>query len=133
MASHNESKAKDKKVSRILQVQELIDFYVLSEILEGPKYQFQLDDDMARKHFEGVGVNISYLSRRIAFMREEGFLEQYWDDDVKRGRRYCRITDRGRDYLKLMLRDIPGKVSDALKFYNNLNRYLKKFSKMNTM
>ncbi len=37
---------KDSKVGRILQVQEIIDFFVLSEIMETPRYLQELDSRM---------------------------------------------------------------------------------------
>ncbi len=116
---------KDAKVGRILQVQEIIDFFVLSEIMETPRYLQELDSRMVL-FFKGVGVNLSYMSRRIAFMREKGYLVQQWDDPVNRVKHYCRITDAGREYFMMMLRDIPGKIENGLSFYQSISEYTAK-------
>ncbi len=66
------------------------------------------------------------MSRRIAFMREKGYLVQQWDDPVNRVKHYCRITDAGREYFMMMLRDIPGKIENGLSFYQSISEYTAK-------
>lgn len=119
-----------EKVSRILQVSELIDFFVLSEILDAPRYVRQLDDSMTSK-FNNIGVNLSYMSRRIVDLEKTGKLTRYWEDE-NRYNHYCKITDDGVIYLKKLLEDVYPKIDKAINFYKALGTYANKFSKWNT-
>jgi PadR family transcriptional regulator PadR len=119
-----------EKVSRILQVSELIDFFVLAEILETPRYVRQLDDSMTSK-LNKIGVNLSYMSRRIVELESKGKLTRYWEDE-NRYNHYCKITDDGVIYLKQLLKDIYPKIDKAISFYEALGKYADKFSKWNT-
>lgn len=117
---------KRTKVSQILKVQELIDFYVLGEIQDEPRYVRQLDESMVATLKQGV--NVSYMSRRIDFMHDQGYLGRYWDDDYKRYNHYCRISNDGLAYFKKMMLSVPSKVQEAIHFYQSLDKYVKRFT-----
>jgi DNA-binding PadR family transcriptional regulator len=120
---------KKEKVGKILQVQELIDYFVLAEILDQPRYVREIDDRMC-KVLNNVGVNRTYLTTRIEFMENEGYLTRYWDNPGTRYNHFCKITDRGLVYLKFHQRELPVKVESALKFYNSLKKYTDKLKDM---
>lgn len=130
MSKIKEASGKDFKLSRILQVQEVIDFYVLAEIRGGVSYLLELDERMV-KDFDGVGVNLSYMSRRINFLRENGYVETYWDDPIKRNIHYVRITEQGEQYFLRMLADLSHKIGIASKFYRDMEKYVAKFGHLN--
>jgi DNA-binding PadR family transcriptional regulator len=119
-----ESTDKENKVSRILKVQELIDFFVLGEIQEKPKYVRELDEAMVKK-LSNIGVNVSYMSRRIDFLSKEGYVERFWEHEDKRYNHYCKITPAGITYFNMLLTGVPDKVKLALKFYQSLDHYIK--------
>ena len=114
------------KVSRILQVQELIDFFVLGEIWDQPRYVRDLDGIMVDR-LNGVGVNLSYMSRRIVALEVMGHITRYWEDE-NRYNHYCKITEKGRVYFKLMLPGIYEKIDKGKAFYTSLSKYSQKFS-----
>lgn len=126
MSVNKDAAGKVYKLSRILQVQEFIDFYVLSQIRTRPSYLLELDRNMVEQ-FKGIGVNISYMSRRINFLREHGYVFTYWDDDIKRNIHYIEITDKGIEYFTMMLRDIFEKLKVAKAFYNSFEKFLQPF------
>ncbi|MDQ0896361.1 MULTISPECIES: PadR family transcriptional regulator [unclassified Paenibacillus] len=125
-----ESVNKTNKVSRILKVQEFIDFFVLAEISQQPRYVRELDELMVKK-LQGVGVNVSYMSKRLDFMEQEGYITRYWDNEDKRHNHYCKITDTGTEYFKKLLQSVPDKVNEALTFYKSLHNYIDKYGKIN--
>lgn len=125
-----ESVNKTNKVSRILKVQEFIDFFVLAEISQQPRYVRELDEIMVKK-LQGVGVNVSYMSKRLDYMEQEGYITRYWDNEDKRHNHYCKITDTGIEYFKKLLQSVPDKVNEALDFYKSLHSYIDKFGKIN--
>lgn len=130
MAKIKEADGKVFKLSRILQVQEVIDFYVLAEIRNGDSYLLKIDEKMV-KDFSGVGVNLSYMSRRINFLRENGYVHTYWDDPIKRNIHYVQITEDGEKYFLRMLADLSHKIGVASKFYRDMEKYIKKFGHLN--
>ena len=118
---------KDMMMGRIFKVQELIDFFVLSEIFNGPQYIGYLDEQLTVKLGNGnMGVSQSYLCERVSALAEKGFIKRSWNDE-ERYNRLCFITDAGQDYLRNHVREIPGKIAAAEKLYKNLKQYMKRF------
>ncbi len=116
---------KNIKVSRILQVQEIIDFLVLSELLQGPLYVREIDGKIVDV-LHGVGVSLTYLWTRLDFMEKQGHIKRFWTDDT-RYNRHCKITDIGVTYHKMMLPEMIDKNREALTFHKNMGKYISRF------
>lgn len=115
---------KDESLGHVVKVQQVIDFMVLAELKKGRRYGKEIDQVIIAS-LGGVGVNDSYLSKRLRVLNEKGHTISYWDSD-HRYFRYYEITDLGREYLNQLLKELPDRVSLALKVYQMFDQQLKK-------
>ncbi|WP_195575625.1 PadR family transcriptional regulator [Paenibacillus sp. 1001270B_150601_E10] len=115
---------KDESLGHVVKVQQVIDFMVLAELQKGRRYGKEIDQVIISS-LGGVGVNDSYLSKRLRVLNEKGHTISYWDSD-HRYFRYYEITDLGREYFNQLLKELPDRVQLALKVYQMFDHILKK-------
>ena len=120
---------KEESLGQVVKVQQVIDFFVLSELQDGRRYQSELEQSIV-KTLENVGVSKAYLSRRLQKMTEEGHVIRHWPDD-ERYNRYYEISESGLNYFKNMLRDLPSRVKLAQQVYKLFEDYISQYSNMN--
>ncbi|SFJ54385.1 DNA-binding transcriptional regulator, PadR family [Paenibacillus sp. UNC496MF] len=119
---------KTESFGQVLKVQQVIDFMVLSDLLNGQRYHSEMEQFITQT-FEGVGVNDAYFSSRLKALAESGHVTRHWDGD-NRYNRYYQITDSGVTYFKLMLRELPDRVKRAKRVYDRFETYIQKFGSM---
>ncbi|GKS12870.1 hypothetical protein YDYSY3_38700 [Paenibacillus chitinolyticus] len=115
---------KEMTLGHVVKVQHVIDFIVLAELQKGRRYGAQLDQVITQS-LNGVGVNDSYLSQRLKKLAEKGHASSKWDSD-NRYNRYYDITESGIEYFKQLQRDLPERVSLAIKVYKLFEKTLQK-------
>lgn len=121
---------KEESLGYVVKVQQVIDFIVLAELQKnGRLYAREMDQEIIRI-LDGVGVNDSYLSQRLKKLAESGHVKRQWDGD-NRYNRYYEITDLGVEYFKLLLRDLPDRVKQALRVYTLFDNYIKQYGHVN--
>lgn len=116
---------KESSLGHVVKVQHVIDFIVLAELQNGRRYGKQLDQTITQT-LHGVGVNDSYLAQRLKKLAEKGHATSQWDDD-NRYNRYYEITESGIEYFDQLKRDLPERVSLALKVYKLFENTVKKY------
>ncbi|MEF3304282.1 PadR family transcriptional regulator [Paenibacillus sp. GYB003] len=126
--SSEEVVRKEETLGQVVKVQQVIDFFVLSELQHGRRYQSELEQSIV-KTLENVGVSKAYLSRRLQKMAAEGHVIRNWPDD-ERYNRYYEISESGMNYFKNMLRDLPPRVKMAQQVYKLFEDYIWQYSKM---
>ncbi|MBO7747006.1 helix-turn-helix transcriptional regulator [Paenibacillus sp. MWE-103] len=117
---------KTESLGHLVKVQRVIDFMVLSDLINGQRYHSEMEQFITQTLGNGVGVNDAYFSKRLQVLYENGHVTRHWDGD-NRYNRFYRITDAGIEYFKLMLRELPGRVSLAKQVYDRFDAYLDKF------
>lgn len=118
---------KEQSLGHIVKVQQVIDFIVLAELQKGRRYGKQIDQVIIQT-LSGVGVNDSYLAKRMKVLAEKGHATSQWEDD-NRYNRYYEITDSGIEYFNQLLRDLPERVNLALKVYGLFDKAIKQYDK----
>ena len=118
---------KEQSLGQLVKVQQVIDFIVLAELQKGPRYGKQIDQVIIQT-LSGVGVNDSYLAKRMKVLAEKGHATSHWEDD-NRYNRYYEITDSGIEYFNQLLRDLPERVNMALNVYRLFDKTLKRYDK----
>lgn len=116
---------KDESLGHLIKVQQFIDFMVLAELQKGRFYGKQLEEAII-KALDGVGVNDGYLSTRLRKLASLGHVSDYWDSD-QRYFRFYEITDSGIEYFQQLVRDLPEKVTLAIKVYSKVEKILRKY------
>ncbi|MFD2614627.1 PadR family transcriptional regulator [Paenibacillus gansuensis] len=120
---------KTESLGHVVKVQQVIDFIVLSDLMNGgTRYHSEMEQHIT-KTLGGVGVNDAYFSQRLRALAEGGHVVRQWDGD-NRYNRFYRITDAGEEYFKQLLRDLPERVNLAKKVYGLFDAHLAKYSKM---
>jgi PadR family transcriptional regulator, regulatory protein PadR len=114
----------------VVKVQQVIDFIVLSYLLENGRCYHSQMEQFITETLNGVGVNDAYFSQRLKALAESGHVNRRWDGD-NRYNRFYDITDLGQEYLKGLLRELPDRVKLAQKVYTLFDNYMSKFGKMN--
>lgn len=120
---------KSESLGHVVKVQQVIDFIVLSDLLNGRRYHSEMEQFIITT-LEGVGVNDAYFSQRLKELTKSGHVNRHWDGD-NRYNRYYEITESGLVYFKLLLRDLPERVKLAQKVYTLFDNYVAKFGKLN--
>lgn len=118
---------KEQSLGHIVKVQQVIDFIVLAELQKGRRYGKQIDQVIIQT-LSGVGVNDSYLAKRMKTLAEKGHATSQWEDD-NRYNRYYEITESGVEYFNQLLRELPERVEMALNVYQLFENVLKKYDK----
>ncbi|KJD37498.1 helix-turn-helix transcriptional regulator [Paenibacillus sp. S33] len=122
--------SKQISLHNIVRVQQVIDFFVLSELQRGRLYGSELEQQiivaLGKQSPTNVGVNNGYLSARLKKLAEEGHVTRAWDGD-NRYNRYYSITPRGHDYFKQLLKELPDQVDLAINTYTNFKHYIDRF------
>ncbi|KGP77696.1 MULTISPECIES: PadR family transcriptional regulator [Paenibacillus] len=116
---------KQSSLGHVVKVQQVIDFLVLAELQSGRRFGKELDQ-VITKTLKGVGVNDSYLTQRLKKLAEKGHAHSYWESE-NRYYRYYEITESGIEYFKQLQRDLPDRVSLALRVYKAFESTLKKY------
>ncbi|MDN8593163.1 helix-turn-helix transcriptional regulator [Paenibacillus sp. 11B] len=116
---------KQSSLGHVVKVQQVIDFLVLAELQSGRRFGKELDQ-VITKTLKGVGVNDSYLTQRLKKLAEKGHAHSYWESE-NRYYRYYEITEYGIEYFKQLQRDLPDRVSLALRVYKAFESTLKKY------
>jgi DNA-binding PadR family transcriptional regulator len=121
---------KTHALGAVVKVQQVIDFIVLSHLLEkGRLYHSQMEQFIVDT-LQGVGANDAYFSQRLKVLAETGHVNRHWDGD-NRYNRFYDITDKGEVYLKQLLGELPDRVKLAQRVYTLFDKYISKFGKMN--
>lgn len=120
---------KSESLGQVVKVQQVIDFFVLSDLMNGQRYHSEMEQFITQT-LDGVGVNNAYFSNRLKVLYESGHVTRHWDGD-NRYNRFYRITDAGVEYFKIMLRELPEKVQRAKRVYDRFETYIEKFDRMN--
>ncbi|MBH5317642.1 helix-turn-helix transcriptional regulator [Paenibacillus sp. GSMTC-2017] len=125
MARNQSPLEKEESLGNVVKVQQVIDFFVLSELNSyGRRYQGQLEESII-KSLSNVGVAKGYLTKRLQKLSAEGYVIRQWEDD-DRYNRYYEISDSGLDYFKNMMIDLPTRVKLAQKVYKQFEQYIEK-------
>jgi PadR family transcriptional regulator PadR len=121
---------KTHALGAVVKVQQVIDFIVLSHLLEeGRLYHSQMEQFITDT-LHGVGANDAYFSQRLKVLAENGNVNRQWDGD-NRYNRYYNITEKGEIYFKQLLRELPERVKLAQSVYNLFDKYISKFGNIN--
>lgn len=120
---------KTDSLGHVVKVQQVIDFIVLSDLINGETRYHSEMEQFITKTLDGVGVNDAYFSRRLQALTESGHVVRQWEGD-NRYNRFYRITDSGREYFKQLLRDLPERVKLAQKVYGLFDSFMAKYGKM---
>ncbi|MEE4580554.1 PadR family transcriptional regulator [Paenibacillus polymyxa] len=130
MARNEYPLSKQVTLHNIVRVQQVIDFFVLSELQNGRLYNNELEQriimHLGKQSPVNVGVNNGYLSTRLKKLTEEGHVSRAWEGD-NRYNRYYQITDHGNVYFKELLKELPDQVDLAINTYTNFKQYMSKF------
>ncbi|MEF2247963.1 PadR family transcriptional regulator [Paenibacillus sp. IITD108] len=130
MARNQSPIEKEDSLGNIVKVQQVIDFFVLSELQKyGRRYQGQLEESII-KNLSNVGVAKGYLTKRLQKLSSEGFVIREWEDD-DRYNRFYEISETGIIYFKNMMRDLPERVRLAQKVYLQFEKYISQYDKLN--
>lgn len=129
---------KSISLGHIVKVQQVIDFIVLSDLMNGQRYHSEMEQFITQTLTGGVqnslsltvGVNDAYFSQRLKLLAESGHVVRHWDGD-NRYNRYYQITESGRNYFKKLLQELPDQVKLAQQVYNVFAQYIEKFNKVN--
>ena len=120
---------KEGSLGHMVKVQQVIDFIVLSDLVNGEtRYHSEMEQHLTNS-LGRVGVNDAYFSQRLRALAESGHVVREWKDN-NRYNRFYRITDSGEAYFKLLLRELPERVKLAQKVYGLFESYIAKYSKM---
>lgn len=119
---------KTDSLGHVVKVQQVIDFIVLSDLINGDARYHSEMEQYITKTLGGVGVNDAYFSKRLKVLTDSGHVVRRWDGD-NRYNRYYRITDTGEEYFKQLLRDLPDRVKLAQKVYGLFDSYMAKYGK----
>ncbi|MGU3473216.1 PadR family transcriptional regulator [Paenibacillus sp. D51F] len=120
---------KTESLGHVVKVQQVIDFIVLSDLMNGRRYHSEMEQFITQT-LDGVGVNDAYFSQRLRALAESGHVNRQWEGD-NRYNRFYEITESGVEYCKLLLRDLPARVKMAQRVYTLFDNYMAKFGKMN--
>lgn len=77
------------------------DAIILNVLLEGDSYGYQISKHIIEKTNNAMDIKNATIYLAFKRMEKEGLITSYWNDnpDVAR-RRYYKITDSGKKYLK---------------------------------
>jgi PadR family transcriptional regulator PadR len=120
---------KTESLGHVVKVQQVIDFIVLSDLMNGRRYHSEMEQFITET-LGGVGVNDAYFSTRLAALTENGHVTRQWEGD-NRYNRYYEITESGSDYFKKLLNDLPDRVKNAQRVYSLFDKYIEKFGTIN--
>lgn len=120
---------KTYSLGQVVKVQQVIDFIVLSDLVNGESRYHSEMEQFITTTLDGVGVNDAYFSKRLQALTESGHVVRQWEGD-NRYNRFYRITDSGREYFKQLLRDLPERVKLAQKVYGLFDSFMSKHGKM---
>ncbi|MBB3113373.1 DNA-binding PadR family transcriptional regulator [Paenibacillus phyllosphaerae] len=120
---------KNETLGHVVKVQQVIDFIVLSYLMDGRRYHSEMEQYIT-KTLDGVGVNDAYFSQRLRALAESGHVQREWETD-NRYNRFYEITDSGVEYFKMLLKDLPDRVKLAQRVYGLFDSYIAKFNKVN--
>ncbi|RXZ77816.1 PadR family transcriptional regulator [Paenibacillaceae bacterium] len=129
MARNQNKLEKDETLGHVVKVQQVIDFFVLSELQKGRRYQGELEQAIISQ-LSNVGVSKGYLTTRLQKLAAEGHVLRSWEND-DRYNRFYEITDEGLIYFKKMLQELPDRVKLAQKVYQQFEDYIRRFDSMN--
>ncbi len=121
---------KEESLGNVVKVQQVIDFIVLSKLMEEKRLYHSKMKRFIIDTLDGVGVNEAYFSKRLQTLAEKGHVIREWEDE-NRYNRFYEITDSGVDYFKRLLQELPDRVKMAQRVYELFDQYLGKFGKMN--
>jgi len=119
---------KEESLGNIVKVQQVIDFFVLSELQKGRRYQGQLEESII-SNLNNIGVAKGYLTKRLQKLSADGYVIRSWEGD-DRYNRYYEVSETGLDYFKNMLRDLPDRVKLAQQVYRQFEKYISKYGSM---
>lgn len=120
---------KTDSLGHVVKVQQVIDFIVLSNLIQGERRYHSEMEQFITQTLDGVGVNDAYFSQRLRALAESGHVLREWEGD-NRYNRYYEITESGVEYFKGLLRDLPVRVKLAKKVYTLFDNYLAKYDKI---
>lgn len=125
--------SKQVSLNNIVRVQQVIDFFVLSELQRGRLYGSELEQQiitaLGKQSPRNVGVNNGYLSARLKKLAEDGHVTRVWEGD-NRYNRYYSITPQGNDYFKQLLKELPDQVDLAIQTYMNFKHYINRYGQV---
>ncbi|ALS09969.1 PadR family transcriptional regulator (plasmid) [Paenibacillus peoriae] len=125
--------SKQVSLNNIVRVQQVIDFFVLSELQRGRLYGSELEQQiiaaLGKQSPRNVGVNNGYLSARLKKLTEDGHVTRVWEGD-NRYNRYYSITPQGNDYFKQLLKELPDQVDLAIHTYTNFKHYIDRYGQV---
>ncbi|WP_240422039.1 PadR family transcriptional regulator [Paenibacillus periandrae] len=117
---------KHETLGSVVKVQQVIDFMVLGVLQQqGKQYNNQMEQFILRK-LDGTGVNNAYLTTRLQFLYDKGYVIRWWEGD-KRYNRFYSVTDSGVTYFLQLKRELPERVELAQKVYRQFDAYLREF------